>query len=76
MSSKLPHRASDLPKVDHDDIDEACKQFAEYVKFSELADSHTQSLSCEVENGLMRIDEFGSLVDTVCIYCSDVYELM
>lgn len=69
--SKLPHRPSDLPPVDKDDLITACNQYSEYLKMNDLATHQMKQLSGEVENALMRMDEFGSLVDTVCTQTHD-----
>lgn len=73
--SKLPHRPSDLPPVDKDDLVTTCNQYSEYFKLGMLASHQMTQLGGEVENALMRMDEFGSLVDTVCIANPTIFHL-
>ena len=66
MTDPLPHRATDLPQLDRDDLETTAKHYAEYMRFDELAEQQTKVFEGEVERVLMRVDEFGSLMDAEC----------
>jgi hypothetical protein len=62
----LPHQEESLPPFDMNDLQASAKQFGEYLKFEPLAENQRELFLGEVEKVLMRVDEFGSLMDTVC----------
>lgn len=59
------HRAADLPPVETEELKTAAKEYGEYLCLAGLAENQMNDLTGAVETTLMRVDEYGSLIDSV-----------